>query len=112
VSTETAGNGVTPSISQNPQDGSDALVWALGGESVEDPNTKTPGILYAFDALTMNELYASSNCKTDALNSATKFSMPTVANGYVYVGTQSDNVTSVGARTFYIFGAGASRNGC
>jgi hypothetical protein len=114
--TATFSNGVTPSISQDPSDGSDALVWALGGESLEDPYTTTPGILYAFDALTLNQLYASTTCKSglDALNSATKFSIPTVANHYVYVATQSDNSTvgTTGLGTFYIFGPGANRTGC
>ena len=41
----------------------------------------------------------------------TKFSVPTVANGYVYVGTQSNNTKSPGMGTLYIFGP-LTRSGC
>ena len=46
--------------------------------------------------------------------STTKFSVPTVANGRVYVGTQSNNNTgspTLGQGTFYIFGQ-LSRPSC
>ena len=108
--------GLTPTISaSSPETASDAIVWAL---SVEDPNeanpeSTVPGTLFAFDALTMQQLYASSGtgspCPTkDVINPATKNSLPTVANGYVYVGTESSNTPqqNAGYGTFYIFGPG------
>jgi hypothetical protein len=52
-----------------------------------DPSCPTyrKGILYAFDAVSLAQLYSSSPCQTgvDMINQATKFSVPTVANGYV-----------------------------
>ena len=79
-----------------------------GGCSEQSPPcvSKPNGILYAFDALSLTQLYSSSTCQTgaDLINQATKFSVPTVANGYVYVGTQSNNTKSPGMGTFYVFG--------
>lgn len=97
----------------------EAVVWALektdGGCSENAPpcTPKTNGILYAFDALSMTQLYSSSACQTgvDQINQATKFSVPTVANGYVYVGTQSNNTNSPGMGTFYVFGP-LTRSNC
>jgi hypothetical protein len=57
----------------------------------------------------VTKLYSSSNntCSSDAIAPATKFSVPTVANGYVYVGAQAltgSPPTNPGTGTFYIFG--------
>lgn len=102
-------NGSTPSISAEGSPAADAVVWALLSDgSVEGTN---PGVLYAFDALTMKQIYSSSNttCAGDAINAATKFSVPTVANGHVYIGTQSNNQgVNLGTGTFYIFGLNRS----
>ncbi len=103
--------GTTPSISattsSNPYD---AIVWAIWADGTVVPsnttftwNTKTfhaatHGALEAFDAASstdtnMKKLYNSDDCivsltAVDQINPATKYSIPTVANGYVYVGTQ------------------------
>jgi hypothetical protein len=136
------GNGATPAISANGQAASDALVWVISGDGTDVPaltaftynGHKFPvaqnGILYAFDALTMGKVYSSNDCKNsssqvlDQINPATKFSVPTVANGYVYVGTQgipctdvppsfpADGITSCyNSGTFYVFGT-LSRSSC
>jgi hypothetical protein len=93
--------GTTPSISSNST--SDGIVWALSGMSVEGT---TIGALYAFKAQDLTHIYDSNQCQggADHMFSATSFSVPTIANGFVYVGAQSDNVTNVGKGTFYIFG--------
>lgn len=105
--------GLTPSVSAaNGGSSADAIVWAL---SVEDtvpgnPESTVPGGLFAFDALTMQELYANTNCSGDAIAAATKNSIPTVANGAVYVGAESlVNRVNNGTGTFYIFAPNASR---
>jgi hypothetical protein len=105
--------GATPSVSASaPETASDGIVWVIAtGDKVNiaNPEATAPGILYAYDALNVaTRLYASnSGCPNDAINPATKFSVPTVANGYVYLGTESDNVQTKGQGTFYIFGLNA-----
>jgi hypothetical protein len=75
--------GSTPSISAN---GSvDAMVWAI-------EVTNGPAVLHVFDAtLVSQELYNSSQAGTrDQLGIGATFSVPTVANGHVYVGTETE----------------------
>lgn len=96
--------GVTPAISAASASDSDAVVWAIKNDGT--PESTTPGILYAFDALTMKELYGSDLCVADSIAPATKFSIPTVANGYVYIGAQElSGGTNNETGTFYIFGS-------
>ena len=52
----------------------------------------------------MQHLYNSNQCNGDNIHSAIAFTVPTVANGHVYVGAQSDNSVNVGLGSFYIFG--------
>lgn len=89
------GSSTTPSVSSNLQGStySNGIVWAIKNPSdpPHRPPTPSPAILYAFDATTLVELYDSNKCLTmDAPGLATKFSTPTIANGYVYIGTQTD----------------------
>src|SRR5439155_24621158 len=71
----------TPSVSANGV--SDAIVWALEVQPLQ-------AVLHAYDALDLSrELYASSQTPADQIGGGVKFAVPTVANGKVYVGTQS-----------------------
>src|SRR5579863_3756727 len=87
------GFGVTPSISSDASNGN-GIVWTITAQNVSAGGN--PAVLSAFDAGTLNELYDSGQCKNssgtvlDAPGPATKFSVPTVANGYIFVGTQTD----------------------
>lgn len=71
--------GTTPSISANGTTG--GIVWAI-----ENGN---PAVLHAYDATNVaTELYNSNQAGTrDQLDQGVKFTVPTIANGKVYVGT-------------------------
>jgi hypothetical protein len=114
-------NGATPAVSSNSTSGpaEDGILWAIWGDGSYEPNSGgTPpakiGVLYAYDAVTMQPLYNSSVCSKDNINVATKFSVPTIANGYVYLGTMGplcSGSCNYNAGAFYIFGS-LSRNSC
>ena len=74
--------GCVPTISANGT--SNGIVW------IQDP----AGVLRAYDASNLaHELYNSNqNAGRDALGTAVKFSVPTVANGKVYSGTDNSLV--------------------
>lgn len=76
--------GGTPSISANGN--AAGIVWTI---SSTDP-LQSPAILRAYDANDLStELYNSDTAGThDQPGGAVKFSVPTIANGKVYVGTQ------------------------
>ena len=83
--------GTTPTISANGT--SNGIVWAIARQDVfsEKPGKK-PAILYAFDATNVShQLYSSTfNATRDTAGAAVKFTVPTIANGKVYVGTQTE----------------------
>jgi hypothetical protein len=86
--------GVTPSISSNGNTSGTGIVWVVGPPNSCSGNGCNPsgaGTLRAYDATNLgNELYNSGqNSSRDQLDSYTKFSVPTIANGKVFVGTQT-----------------------
>ena len=105
--------GATPAVSASaPETATDAVVWAINKADGNVPKGTTPGVLFAIDAVSMEELYDSNKCKVnmvavDQIAPATKFSVPTVANTFVYVGSQAldANGQNQGLGTLYIFGA-------
>jgi hypothetical protein len=73
--------GTTPSISSNQ--GSNGIVWAVANSD--------PAVLYAFDATNLShQLYNSNQMGTrDQFGPGNKFITPIIANGRVFVGTQT-----------------------
>lgn len=69
---------------------SNAILWVLQSDAFSDSGPGGPGVLRAYDPGNLNtEFYASNaNSSRDNPGGAIKFSVPTVANGKVYVGAE------------------------
>jgi hypothetical protein len=83
--------GATPSISANGN--TNGILWAIARQDLLSikPGSK-PAILYAFDATNVaHQLYSSTvNPTRDKAGAGVKFVVPTIANGKVYVATQTE----------------------
>lgn len=84
--------GSTPSVSSNGT--SNGIVWILDNGQYCTPASPGcgPSVLHAYDATNIGtELWNSSKVSADTAGHAVKFTVPTIANGKVYVGTRGDN---------------------
>ena len=81
--------GATPAISANGI--RDGIVWVVQTKVWNDRSNR-PAILHAFDAMHLSrELFSSeTNAGRDRAGAATRFAVPTVANGRVYVGAKGE----------------------
>jgi hypothetical protein len=83
--------GATPSISSNGTTAGTAIVWAIDSSQYGSPGPGPgPAVLHAYDATNIsNELWNSAQAidHRDQPGNAVKFSVPTIANGKVYIGT-------------------------
>ena len=86
--------GPTPSISANGD--RNGILWLIQADAYVDDGS---AVLRAYDAANIGrQLYASSdNPKRDDPGKGVKFSVPTIANGKVYVGAR-DRITVYGLR--------------
>ena len=85
--------GSTPSVSASAT--TNGVVWALNTHSYCTTQSSScgPAVLHAYDATKLGtELWNSGMVSTDAAGNAVKFSVPTIANGRVYVGTRGNNI--------------------
>ncbi|MGH8220025.1 MAG: putative Ig domain-containing protein [Steroidobacteraceae bacterium] len=87
--------GATPAISATGT--SNGIVWALDDSEYCTPHGGHvppcgPAVLHAYDATNLaHELWNSAMESADAAGNAVKFTVPTVANGKVYIGTRGNN---------------------
>jgi hypothetical protein len=85
--------GPSPAISATGT--SNGVVWALDNHAYCTTQSKAcgPAVLYAYDATSLVELWDSSMAAggADAAGNAVKFTVPTIANGKVYIGTRGNN---------------------
>jgi hypothetical protein len=83
--------GATPAISANGT--TNGIVWAVDSSNYGGMGPPSaPAILHAFDATNVvSELYNTTQVQSrDVMGNAVKFVVPTIANGKVYVGTQTE----------------------
>jgi len=105
--------GPSLSISSSGTTTGTAIVWAVLGNGWprKPAPTPAPALLYAYDAEhvtnphTIPELWDSTKCPTrDQAGNATKFVVPTIANGFVYLGTMDPTDTTNTRGELDVFG--------
>lgn len=93
--------GTNPVISSMP-DGSNAILWAINYSSYCTPRSKGcgPAVLYAYSANDLaTELWNSSANSANTAGYPVKYTVPTVANGHVYIGTRGNNTGGIDSST-------------
>jgi len=85
--------GTTPSVSSSSS--TNGIVWAMntnGCGSLGNCGGTGPAVLHAYDATNLaTELWNSSQGSGNTAGIAVKFTVPTVANGKVYIGTRGND---------------------
>ena len=84
--------GATPSVSATGT--SNGVVWVLDNTNYCTPQSPGcgPAVLHAYNAKNLaTELWNSGLVPEDTAGNAVKFTVPTVANGRVYIGTRGNN---------------------
>ena len=103
--TEFAGstNAVPMSLSANGSQAGTGIIWAPAAYNANSNPSAVPGIVHAFDATTLVELWNSrQNLARDDVGNYAKFAPSTVANGKVYVPTFSNQLLAYGLLGFAI----------
>ncbi len=89
--------GSTPSVSATGS-ASNGILWGIDSTNscTGEAPACAPAVLHAYSATDLaTELWNSSMVGADAAGNAVKFTVPTVANGKVYVGTRGNNTGGV-----------------
>lgn len=84
-------HGATASLSANGA--ANGIIWEIDNSNYNNLGTGSgPAVLHAYDAMNVaNELYNSSQAGSrDTAGAALKFTVPTIANGRVFVGTSNE----------------------
>jgi hypothetical protein len=84
--------GSTPSISASGN--TNGIVWVLDQSQYCTPASPGcgPAVLHAYQASDVTkELWNSAEASADKAGNAVKFTLPTIANGKVYIGTRGNN---------------------
>ena len=92
--------GATPSISATGT--TNGVVWALDNHSYCTSQSPScgPAVLHAYDATNLaTELWNSTQGTGNTAGNAVKFTVPTVANGKVYIGTRGNNAGGADSST-------------
>lgn len=85
------GRGTTPSLSSHGD--AEGILWAIDSaqNGLRESTGTGPSVLHAYDANNLSrELWNSGHASSDQAGNAVKFTVPTIANGKVYVGTTSE----------------------
>jgi hypothetical protein len=81
--------GATPAASANGN--TNGIIWVIDTSDYGTPGPGPgPAVLYAYAAGSLSALWNSSLSAGDAAGDAVKFAVPTIANGKVYIGTQTE----------------------
>jgi hypothetical protein len=89
--------GATPSVSALGTS-SNGIVWGIDSSNYCTPQSGGcgPAVLHAYSATALgSELWNSALIGADAAGNAVKFTVPTVANGKVYIGTRGNNTGGI-----------------
>jgi chitodextrinase len=89
--------GATPSVSASGT--TNGIIWAMNSNAycTQQSSSCGPTVLHAYDATNLaTELWNSSQSAGDAAGNAVKFTVPTVANGKVYLGTRGNDTGNGG----------------
>lgn len=95
--------GATPSVSSTGN--SNGIVWAIDASNygTNDGGSLSagPAVLHAYDASNIStELWNSTQGSGNTAGNAVKFTVPTVANGKVYMGTRGNDTTTGSGTVF------------
>ena len=90
-------NNAALAVSSNGDSSGTGILWSSATASGDPSHSPMPGILRAFDATNLNELWDSNqNSTRDGVGNYAKFVSPVVANGKVYLATVSGQLMVYG----------------
>lgn len=88
--------GAMLSISANGKTANSGVVWASLPLSGNANQSIVPGVLRAFDATTLEEIWNSRGTDGDNVGKFAKYAPPTIADGQVFLGTFSNELAIYG----------------